>query len=95
MIQQAIQEILQSIPKDHLFDSHFVINELIRKHSDEYLRFANSFNHTGLTTEIFHGHIAQEIANFEGTLASRKQKPMSWSHNIHGECSECSCWQKI
>ena len=93
MIETAIQDIVKSIPQGHLFDSHFVIGELLRHHSDEYLSFACSFSQGAFTTECFHGHIGQKIAALEGTLIARSEAK-SWSHNIHGAASPCTSWKR-
>lgn len=43
-MKDVIREIINSIPKNFIFDSHFVINQIIKNYSDEYLQFAAQFN---------------------------------------------------
>lgn len=51
----------------------------------------NSINQLTLTV---HGNIGQMINSFTGQLI-RKLDNMSWSENIHGKASECTCWIRI
>jgi hypothetical protein len=90
----AIETILSTIPKGYIFDSHFIITQLIKNYSDIYLDFASTINPPTNKTLAVHGKIGQEIAIFGGTII-RKIDNMSWSENIHGNSSECTAWQKI
>lgn len=93
-MEQAIQEILDEIPGGYVFDSHFIIARLIKHHSDEYLIFASGISAATEKTLAVHGNIGQEIAKFEGR-AIRRLDHESWSENIHGNASNCTCWQKV
>ena len=44
-MQNAISEIIGNIPKGKIFDSHYIIFQLIKFYSDEYLNYAS-----GITT---------------------------------------------
>lgn len=93
-MQEAIATILSSIRKGFIFDSHYIINCLIRFHSDEYLEFASGINaDTGKTLAV-HGLIGKEIAKFENKNTISRLKDMAWSENIHGNSSECTAWIK-
>ena len=93
-MEGVIQSIISTIPKGKIFDSHFIIDQLIRQHSDEYLRFASDFaNSTELTLSV-HGKIGQLINGFDGSVLRRLDKE-SWSENIHGNASACTCWEKL
>ncbi len=95
IMQNAIREIINGIDPNHIFDSHFIINELIKNYSDEYLQFAAQYatdnNQLTLTT---HGQIGKLINNFNGELIERQEFP-AWSENIHGKGSPCTCWRKL
>lgn len=93
-MQNAVSEILNGIPKGKIFDSHFVISQLIKHHSDAYLTFASGINASSDRTLAVHGQIGKEIAKFEPDSISRIAN-MSWSINIHGNPSECTAWEKL
>jgi hypothetical protein len=89
-MDNAIDSIIGEISVGCIFDSHFIINQLIRNHSDAYLEFAKSFNGSGITS-VMHGHIGQKIDK----LSCVKQLGKSISENIHTKASECTCWRKV
>jgi hypothetical protein len=93
-ISTAIREIIDRVQSGHIFDSHYVIEELIKKYSDDYLEFASSISCSLNRTLTVHGNIAQEIARLEPAIISR-MKELSWSNNIHGNASSCICWKKL
>jgi hypothetical protein len=94
-MENAIREIIETIQKGKLFDSHFIINQLIKRYSNEYLIFASRFvTANEQITPVVHGQIAQVINSFNGTLI-RKLENESWSENIRGNPSECACWGKL
>ena len=92
--REAVQEIIESVPSGVIFDSHFVINQLIKRYSDEYINFTSTFAKTENSTLPAHGNIGQLIAEFEGQLVAQ-QANESWSENIHGNASPCALWQRI
>ena len=93
-MEDLIRSIIDTIPRGKIFDSHFIINQLIKRHSDEYLRFASQFaNSTELTLSV-HGKIGQLINGFDGSVLRRLDRE-SWSENIHGNSSPCTCWEKL
>jgi len=90
-MKNAIQKIVEKIPSGKIFDSHYVINRLIRNYSDEYLVFASRITGSARKTAKVHGLIAQEIKK----LTSVKQETGEfWSENIRGNASECAGWKK-
>lgn len=92
-MQSAIRAIINEVPAGHVFDSHFVINELIKRFSDEYLSFAAKFaNGNEQLTLAAHGQIGQEINRFDGTIIDRVGD--AWSETIHGKPGRCTCWKK-
>jgi len=93
-MQNAISEILKKIPKGKIFDSHYVISQLIKHHSDAYLSFAGNINANSDRTLAVHGQIGKEIAKLESSSISRITN-MAWSENIHGNPSECMAWEKL
>jgi hypothetical protein len=93
-MQNAISAILNEIPKGKVFDSNYVVSQLIQSHSDEYLFFASNMNASSDRTLTVHGQIGKEIAKFESNSISRIAN-MSWSVDIHGNPSECTAWEKL
>jgi hypothetical protein len=102
MNDQLIEEIQRmigdlNIPPDHIFDSHFVINMLIKKRSDAYLQFAagvaNRFNGPNLTTEV-HRQIALHIDRCCERVLIAGVEAQSYSEHIHGEPCACACWMR-
>ena len=92
-MKDAIQKIIEKIPKGKIFDSHYVINQLIADYSDEYLIFASSVADSVKKTAIVHGLIGKEIKKFSDLV---EQEPGEfWSDNIRGNASECAGWKKI
>ncbi|WP_321315101.1 hypothetical protein [Halarcobacter sp.] len=94
-MKKAIHTILNEIPKNKIFDSHYVISQLIKFHSDIYLIFASGISATSEKTFVIHGQIGKEIAKFEASNLIRRLENMSWSENIHGNSSECTAWIKL
>ena len=90
-MNQIIRNMLVVIPHNSLFDAHFVIGELIRLHSDEYLSFSASIGESRKSTEAIHSLLAKEISDFEGSFLTRIENK-SWSMNIHGNPSHCTAW---
>lgn len=43
-MQNTILEILNGIPQGKVFDSHYIISQLIKYHSDAYLAYAGAIN---------------------------------------------------
>ncbi len=91
-MQNSIKVIIKEIPKGHIFDSHFVINELLKRFSDEYLTFSCKFakNNNKITLSA-HGQIGKKI----NKLNDIKQIGEAWSENIHKTPSKCTCWEKL
>ncbi|MCB4792195.1 MAG: hypothetical protein LHV68_09935 [Elusimicrobia bacterium] len=92
-MHEAIEGILNIIPRGYVFDSHYVITQLIKKESDVYLNFASAINTETNRTLVAHGQIGQEIATFQGVLVESIGR--EWSENIHGNSSECEAWRKL
>jgi len=86
-METIIDEILKDIPKEAIFDSHTIIEIIIGNYSDDYLQ-----NYKHSSTELYHGYIAQLIAKYETSIIERIGQ--SWSKNLHGKFSICTCWKK-
>lgn len=100
-MQQAIQRIIEDIDEDCVFDSHFVIAQLIKREYDTYLRFVvTRFQADTLTTAIVHGQLAEQITVFIESdighnIAERLDDLESFSENVQGNACKCACWRKI
>lgn len=94
IMQNTIRQILTVIPSNSIFDSHFVINMLIKNFSDEYLQFAVQYATGSQPTLSTHGQIGQIISSFRGDLVEQLEQ-LAWSENIHGTASQCACWRRL
>lgn len=93
-METAILAIVNEVPRGHVFDSHFVINELIKRSSDQYLDFAGKFARgKGQPTLPTHGQIGRAINKLNGTVIEKLGR--AWSENIHKRQSRCTCWKKL
>ena len=86
-MQNAVTQIIAEITPGFVFDSHFVISQIIKFHSDAYLHFAGPNE----STAQMHGRIAQIIS---ASSSARKLPQSSWSINIHGTPSDCALWER-
>jgi hypothetical protein len=93
-IRTAIKEILNKIESGHVFDSHYVVNELIEKHTDEYLRFAAQYAEGGEPTLKTHQEIGRIIKGFVDVLVKRFDYE-SWSLTVHHTPGSCALWLKL
>ena len=92
---ECIETILQDIESGDFFDSHYVIDRMIRDFSDDYLRIAQKIDpETIKLTLRVHQQIGHMILKFNGTLVER-QNAQSLSMNIHGNESSCALWKRI
>jgi hypothetical protein len=91
-MRTAIRKIVNEVPQGCVFDSHFVINELIKRFSDEYLSFAGRFAGGKQPTLAAHGQIGQEINNLDPIVIETMGD--AWSENIHRRPGRCTCWRK-
>lgn len=87
VMEKIIDEILKTVPNNAVFDSHTIIEIIINNYSDFYLQ---CYNHS--STELYHSYIAQLIAKYELSMLERIGQ--SWSRNLHGKYSICTCWKK-
>lgn len=93
-MRTIIEDIISKISKGFAFDAHFIIDTIIRDHSNDYLEFAVSHMAGSKVTEHVHSELAKVIASFEGTLI-RRMDNRSISYNIRGNASDCTLWRRI
>ncbi|NQU05525.1 MAG: hypothetical protein HQ568_05480 [Calditrichaeota bacterium] len=93
-MEDTIRAILTEIKTNRVFDSHFIIENVIKDHSDSYLDYASQISAASQRTLVVHGNIGKIISSFEGALVE-KQPFESISYNIHGNVSGCACWKKL
>ena len=93
-MNSIVEQILRGIEKGSAFDSHFIIDTIIRYHSDDYLTFAANHLATSKVTEYAHSEIAKIIALFRGNLV-QDLPYKSISYNIRGKASPCALWERI
>ena len=93
-MEAIIMEIILPINKGVMFDSHFIIDKVIREHSDDYIRFVSSNLAESKVTEYAHSQLAKVIGIFENRLVAQ-QVAKSLSYNIRGNDSECALWLRV
>ncbi len=93
-MNSIVEKIIKGVEKGHAFDSHFVIDTIIRVDSDDYLTFAANNLASSKVTEYAHSRIAKIIASFRGVLV-QDLPYQSLSYNIRGNASSCALWQRI
>ncbi|MCF7889302.1 MAG: hypothetical protein K9L78_04190 [Victivallales bacterium] len=91
-MQNAIESIINEVPNGCIFDTHHVINQLIKRYSDSYLSYANGLS-TNNITNILHMEIAKIINEHSNGLIQKVG--YSWSETIHGGSGKCACWKKL
>lgn len=89
-----VKAIISKVPKGFMFDSHYVIDTVIRDRSDDYLRFVSKCPAKSEVTEYAHGQLAKVISSFEAKMVE-KQETKSYSFNIRGKASECALWKRL
>jgi len=93
-MNSIVEQIIRRVDKGNAFDSHFVIDTIIRENSDEYLTFVANHLASSKVTEYAHSEIAKVIASFEGNYVQNLHLK-STSYNIHGKVSACALWKRI
>ena len=90
-MQEAIRQIIEPISVGYIFDSHFVIDCLIRQNTNAYFDFVRA--NPNANVNHIHGHIAKIISRQQDLV--RQVEGKSWSINIHGVASDCAAWRRI
>lgn len=86
-LQEKITKIIKPIPQKIMFDSHYVIDTLIKNYSDDYFAFIR--RNPGKARDV-HNKIAKII----GRCGARKVGD-SFSYTIHWKVGKCALWEKI
>ncbi len=94
-IDQAILKVIQSLKKNRTFDSHTVIEELFKNHSDELYNFIAKYGKGANRTLVVHGNIGKRIAQLEKGKLIKRLTPKAQSHNIHHNISANTSWKKL
>jgi hypothetical protein len=91
-MKNTLEKIIKEIPKGRLFDTHSIIECLLRRYSDQYLDF-----YQGGGTTVHHQKIAFILVEFvnEGVIERvGESNTKIWSQNIHKNFTPCTCWKK-
>lgn len=94
IMRNIIENIIKLIEKGKYFDSHFIIDTIIKDYSDDYLEFAANHPAKSKRTEYVHSELAKIISSFEGDLV-KQHESQSYSYNIRGKASFCALWERI
>ena len=89
-LKDAIQKTTDSFSTGDLFDSHTIINELI-KNPEYHLAYLQEYS-SNCTVAQYHGLISQKIGSISGIESfGHKIK----THTIYGDISENELWKKV
>ena len=88
-VKACIEKILGNFKSGDCFDSHTVIEELVRN-PEYHLAYVQDFS-TYTAIGQYHGKIAQCIKGFSCVESAGR----SQSHDIYGKISECELWRKL
>lgn len=88
-MQDAIRKVIDGIERDCIFDSHYIISQLLKNYSDVFYAFIRSIE---AKTNAVHGLLAKEISELEKDDIIERMENMSWSENIHGKSNPCAAW---
>ena len=92
-MQEAVRAIVEQIQPGEIFDSHLVIDLLIRDFSDDYLLFASESPGDQVTLRT-HQRIGRVIASLGRELVERQGR-QSRSLTIHNTLGECALWLRV
>lgn len=90
---EAVRQIIEPIQSDFVFDSHYVINQLIKSYSDEYIIFVSQYSGGQQPTFTAHQQIGHTINRCTDLV--RRLPLQSWSETIHCSGSQCALWQRL
>ncbi len=93
-MDNIIREILERIPGNCIFNSHFVINQLRAQYPEDYTNFVGDSENMELATRVAHSTIGKQIKQFDGSLI-KKLEQQAWSENVNGTASRCAAWLKL
>ena len=91
--REAVRRIIEPIRSDFIFDSHYVIDQLIKNYSDEYIVFVSQYSNSQEPTLTAHQQIGQVINSCTDLI--QRLDYQSWSETIHCSGGECALWQRI
>lgn len=88
-MNEIVLQLVSDIDKDYYFDTHTIINRLIKEHHDDYLKGFAGYT----STELYHAAIGKIISTFNDKLVIRIGD--SYSENVKGQYSPAACWKRI
>ena len=91
--REAVRQIIEPIESRYAFDSHYVIDNLIKLYSDEYIVFVSQYANGAQPTLTSHQQIGHVINSCTDLV--RRLDYQSWSETIHCKGGECALWQRI
>lgn len=93
VFREAVRRIIESIESGFAFDSHYVIDQLIKNYSDEYIVFVSQYSSSQRPTLTAHQQIGHVINSCTDLV--RRLDYQSWSETIHCKGEECALWQRM
>ena len=89
-LKDAIKSVVNSFHPGDLFDTHTVINELL-KNPDYHMAYLKGFSEN-TTVSLYHGLISRLIGTEDSVRSTEKKVK---SHTIYGDISNNELWEKI
>lgn len=93
-MKDAIRAIIRGVKKNHIFDSHYVIQQLLKNPSNVFYKFVRETGNAD--TKNAHSQLAKLIEKCGAIKLSKRYSDLedvkSWSENIHEKSSECVAW---
>ncbi len=88
-LETHITAFIRSIPRDHVFSSHEVINYLRENHNTAYHTDLGSYK----TTAACHGQIGKSVKRIALALGCRDLQN-EWSENVHNYYSTAHAYRR-
>ncbi len=89
-MKKALQELTNEVPKNNVFDIHHIINQLRKRYSSVYLKYAIESNQGD--TKTLHSNISKMVKDLENI---KIHDIKSWSENIHNKNSSCALYERV
>ncbi|MCL2207346.1 MAG: hypothetical protein FWB90_04530 [Fibromonadales bacterium] len=94
-LKKDILLIVGEIKEDRIFDSHFVIRQLLKSFPDKYLNFSSSIKTKIKKTAITNGQIANVLKTKPISDLVEKIEGKFYSESINGKPNSNAGWKKI
>ena len=91
---KCIEQILLGIETQRFFDTHYIIDRIIKDYHNEYLIHGAKHVESEDPLGDYHNQIVQDIKMLEGSLIELCEGK-SCSIAFHGKTSICALWKRL